>query len=119
MPSLTAGMRGNGGTLLLFAPALLAVALARQRLLHTALLAGLQVERVPLHFFDNVLLLHFPLEAAQGVLKGFPLLKPYLSHAGNTPLLFWLASGAIIGISGPKSRKFYTKSALSYRKIDI
>ena len=52
---------------LLFA-SLLAAALARQRFLHSLLLARLEVKGVTLHFLNNVLLLHFALEAAQGVL---------------------------------------------------
>lgn len=47
---------------------LLAAALARQCFLHALLLARLQVKRVPLDLFNNVLLLHFTLEPAQGVL---------------------------------------------------
>ena len=52
---------------LLFA-SFFAAALARQRFLYTLLLARLEVEGVTLHFLNYVLLLHFALEAAQGVL---------------------------------------------------
>src|ERR1043166_873906 len=55
-------------TRLLNLPAiLLPVSFAGKRLLSPELLARLQVERVPLDLFDDVFLLHFPLEAAKGV----------------------------------------------------
>jgi hypothetical protein len=73
--------------LLLFAAVLLAIAFTRKRLFDTPFLTRLQVVRVPLDLFDDVFLLHFPLEPAQSVLEGFTLLKPDLSHSGNTPLL--------------------------------
>jgi hypothetical protein len=47
---------------------LLPVSFASQRLLGSQLLTRLQVERVTLHFFDDVLLLDLPLEAPEGVL---------------------------------------------------
>jgi hypothetical protein len=53
-------------SILLFA-GLLTCALACQRFLHPLFLAGFQVKRVTLNFLDNVLLLHFPLEATQGI----------------------------------------------------
>ena len=46
---------------------LLPVPFASQRLLDPQFLARLQVEGVAFHFFDDVLLLHFSLEAAKGV----------------------------------------------------
>jgi hypothetical protein len=45
----------------------LACALACKRFLNPLFLAGFQVKRVTLYFFNDVLLLHFPLEATQGV----------------------------------------------------
>jgi len=70
--------------LVLFLARLLACSLASQRGLHTLLLAGLQVERVTLHFLNNVFLLYLPLETAQSVLEGLSLLKPNLCQT-NTP----------------------------------
>jgi hypothetical protein len=55
-------------SILLFA-CFLAGALACQRFLYPFLFAGFQVEGVPLYFFNDVLRLHFPLEAAQGVFQ--------------------------------------------------
>jgi hypothetical protein len=54
--------------LLLLLACFLACALARQCFLDPLFLAGFQVEGVTLDFLNDVLLLHFPLEAAQGVL---------------------------------------------------
>ena len=94
------------------APALLAISLARQGLLDAALLPWFQVERVALHFLDDVFLLHLPLEPAKGVLEGFPLLKPHFSHALNTPSPSQsLLRLVIIGIYLPKSSDFILFSA--------
>jgi len=68
-----------------FAPVLLAIALPGQGRLHPALLTRFQVVRVPLHFFDDVLLLDFPLEATQSILEGLALLKPHFSHLDPPP----------------------------------
>ncbi len=57
---------------------LLAIALARQCFLHTLLFTRLQVKRVAFDFLDNVFRLNLPLEAAQRILKGFPLLNSNL-----------------------------------------
>jgi hypothetical protein len=46
---------------------LLSSALSRQGLLYPALRTWLQVERVALHFFDDVFRLNLPLEATEGV----------------------------------------------------
>jgi hypothetical protein len=96
--------------LLWFAPVLLAVTLPGQGRLHPALLTRFQVVRVPLHFFDDVLLLNLPLEATQSVLEGLTILKPYFCHLKSTPLLlatkklslkiFQIALGAKIIIAG-------------------
>lgn len=61
--------------LLLFFPSLLPAALACQGFLDTLLFAGFQIERVALYFLNDVFLLHLPLETAQCVLEGFPLLQ--------------------------------------------
>ena len=52
-----------------------AVALARQRRFNAFLLARLQIESVPLDFFDDVLLQNLALEAPERVLKGFTILN--------------------------------------------
>src|ERR1700739_1416708 len=66
---------------------LLPVSFASQRLLGPELLTRLQVERVAFHLFDNVLLLDLTLEAPEGVLQSFALLKLYFSQTKNTSLL--------------------------------
>jgi len=62
------------GSLLRFFAALLPVSLASQRLLRPALLTGLQIEGVLLDLFDDVFLLHFALESAQGAFQSLTLL---------------------------------------------
>ena len=47
----------------------LAIAFARERRFHAALLARRHVEGVPFDFADNVFLLHFAFEPAQGAFK--------------------------------------------------
>src|SRR5204863_9494434 len=66
--------------LLGFAPHLLAVAFAGERLLGATLVARLQVERVLLDVLDDVFLLHFPLEASESAFDGFALLDLNFSH---------------------------------------
>ena len=39
---------------------------------------------MPLHFFNNVFLLHFPLEAPEGVFQGFTVLESYFCQTNNT-----------------------------------
>ena len=58
---------GPAVKLVLLFTSFFAAALARQRFLHSLLLAWLEVEGVSFHFLNNVLLLYFALEAAQGV----------------------------------------------------
>src|SRR5437868_1217532 len=53
---------------------LFAVTLASEGFFHPLFFAGFQVEGVAFDFLDNVLLLYFPLEAAQGILKSFAVL---------------------------------------------
>jgi len=62
------------GLILLFAR-FLAAAFARQRFFHPFLFTRLQIKRVTLYLFDDVLLLYLPLEAAKRVLEGFALLN--------------------------------------------
>ena len=60
--------------------ALLAVALACQRRFNPFFLARLQIESVPLDFFDNVLLKDLTLEAPERVLNCFTVLNVDLSQ---------------------------------------
>src|SRR5579885_1472778 len=63
-----------GSILILLFTSLFAIPLARQRLFHAALFARLQVKGVTLHFLDDVLLLYFPLKAAQRIFERFAFL---------------------------------------------
>jgi len=63
----------------------LPVSLAGKSGLNPFFFSRLQVERVALDLFDDVFLLHFPFEAAEGVFERFPLLEPYFSQLNNTP----------------------------------
>ena len=53
--------------LVLFFASFFAIPLASERLFHTALFTGLQVEGVTLDFLDDVLLLNLTLEPAQRI----------------------------------------------------
>jgi hypothetical protein len=70
--------------LLNFPAVLLPVSFTGQRLLGPELLTWLQVKRVPLDLFYNVLLLDFALEATKGVFQGFALLQLYFSQTRYT-----------------------------------
>jgi hypothetical protein len=74
----------TAGSVLLLAN-FLARALASERCFYAFLLAGLEVKRVALHFFDNVFLLHFALKAAQSILKGFTLLQSDFRQTDTPP----------------------------------
>ena len=63
----------------------LASAFSGQRGLYALLFTGFQVKGVALDFFDNVLLLHFALEAAQRVFEGFTLLQPNFRQRDTPP----------------------------------
>jgi hypothetical protein len=67
-----------------FPATLLPVPFARQRLFDAQFFARLQVEGVPLDFFNDVFLLHLTLEASEGVLQGFTLLESDFSQSENT-----------------------------------
>jgi hypothetical protein len=71
--------------LLLLFPYLFACTLTGQRGLHAFFLAGFEVERVALHLFNNVFLLHFALKAAQGIFKRFALLQSYFRQTDTPP----------------------------------
>jgi hypothetical protein len=56
-------------------------ALSRQRFFYSALRTWLQVERVTLYFFDDVLGLNLALEPTQGILDGLTLLQSNFCHS--------------------------------------
>ena len=95
-PTWTRGKRegaaaGNGsGPLLLLVllfSCLLATALPRQCFLDALLLTRLQVKGVTLDLLDDVFLLHFSFEAAQGILERFALLESDFCQLDHTPKL--------------------------------
>jgi len=73
--------------LILFLAGFLARPFPGQRGFDALLLARLQIEGVSLDLFDDVLLLHFALEAAKSVLEGFALLQPNFGQTRYTPRL--------------------------------
>jgi len=62
------------------APHLFAAPLAGQRLLHPALFSRLQIVGMFLNFFDDIFLLNFALEAAQGVFERLAFLESYFGQ---------------------------------------
>src|SRR5262245_60291381 len=74
----------RGRVLLQLPPELLSIALPRQRLLGSPLVAGFQIEGMLLDILDDVFLLDLPLEPAESALDRLALLNLYFSHA-NTP----------------------------------
>jgi hypothetical protein len=75
---------GYGAKLILLLTDLLAITLASERFFYALLFAGFQIKRVTLHFLDNVFRLHFALEAAQSIFKGFALLYSNLCQEKYT-----------------------------------
>ena len=71
--------------LILLFPDFFAGALASQRSFHALFFAWFQVEGVALDLFDNVFLLYFPLETAQGVFERFTLLQPNFRQIDTPP----------------------------------
>jgi hypothetical protein len=71
--------------LFLLFPDLLACALPSKRSFHAFFLAGFQIKGVALDLFNNVFLLHFALEAAQGVLKRLTLLQSNFRQTDTPP----------------------------------
>ena len=63
-PPGSGGLRG----LILFLASLFTAALTSQGFFNTLLVAGLQIEGMTLHFFDDVFRLNLALEAAEGIL---------------------------------------------------
>ncbi len=82
--SLRAELAGSGpdaavGLVLLFT-GLLAVTFPRQGLLYALLFTWFQVERVPLHFLDDVFRLHFALETTESILERLAFLNTNFSQ---------------------------------------
>jgi hypothetical protein len=63
-----------------FPATFLPVTFTCQCLLHSKLLTRFQVEGMPLDFFNDVFLLHLPLEPPEGVFQGFTVLESYFSQ---------------------------------------
>src|SRR5579875_849310 len=95
------------GRLILLLANFLAIALACKGFLDAALFAWLQVEGVTLDLFDDVLGLHFALEAAQGVLERFPFLntnlcqKKYTSKPASMAVFKHTAARALLNTFSP------------------
>jgi hypothetical protein len=66
--------------LLDFPATFLPVPFARQRLFDPQFFARLQIERMPLDFFNDVLLLHLAFETSEGVFQGFTILESDFSQ---------------------------------------
>jgi hypothetical protein len=71
--------------LVLFFACFLSGALTSQRSFYTLFFAGLQVKGVPFYLLDDVFLLHLAFEAAESVLEGLSLLKPYFCQNYTPP----------------------------------
>lgn len=71
-------------SLVCFLTSLFSVPLASEGFLDAAFFAGLQVEAVTLHFLDDVLGLHFALEAPECILKRLAFLHANLCQS-DTP----------------------------------
>jgi hypothetical protein len=89
--------------LFLFLTCFFAAALACQRFFNALLFARLQVERVTLHFLDNVFLLHLAFEAAQSVFEGFALLNSDFRQTLHTPKLVLFGPCSYCKVSKAKS----------------
>jgi hypothetical protein len=71
--------------LILFLAHFLASPLTSERGFHAFLLTGFQVKGVALDLFDNVFLLHFALETAEGIFERFALLQSYFRQTDTPP----------------------------------
>ena len=67
-----------------FPATLLPVPFAGERLLHPFLFTRLQIEGMPFDFFNDVFLLHLPLEAPERVLQSFTFLEPDFRQSNYT-----------------------------------
>jgi len=78
-------LKPGSKTLVLFLTRFLAATLSSQRFFYSLSLAGLQVKRVTLYFFNNVLSLYLPFEPSQRVFEGFTLLKSNFRQRTTPP----------------------------------
>ena len=78
-------LKPGSKTLVLFLTRFLAAALSSQRFFYSLSLAGLQVKRVTLYFFNYVLSLYLPLEPSQRIFEGFTLLKSNFRQRTTPP----------------------------------
>jgi hypothetical protein len=72
-------------SLILFLARFLSTALAGQRFFYSLPLAGFQVKRVTLYFFNDVLGLYLTLESPQRVFEGLTLLKSNFCQLTTPP----------------------------------
>ncbi len=115
------------GCLVLLFTSLLAIPLACQRFLHTALFARFQVEGVTFHFLNDVFLLNLAFKPAQRIFKRLAFLnanlrqknytsKPthdgQLSEYRNPALIFHKGQGVGFPLAGVKSRRGLCETAL-------
>ena len=84
IPEVRRRASSRAGQLILLATLLLAQSLPRKRFFSPAFLARLHIEAMFLDFLNDVFLLHFPLKAAESVLKRLTLLNHYFCQ-GNSP----------------------------------
>ena len=68
-------------------PGLFAGSFPRQGRFDSLFLSWLQIKGMLFDFFNDVLLLHLSLEAAEGTLERFSLLKSNFGQTINTPIL--------------------------------
>src|SRR6266436_9905534 len=72
-------------SLVLFLACFLAAALASQRFFYSLSLAGLQVKRMTLYFFNDVFSLYLSLKPPKRVFEGFTLLKSNFRQRTTPP----------------------------------
>src|SRR6266852_1427795 len=77
---------GRAGALLDILAPLLAVPLTCERFLRALLFSGLQIERVPLDLFDDVFLLHLPLEPSKSAFQSLAVLNGNFRQKLTPPL---------------------------------
>ena len=82
-----------GNRLFGIAPHLLAAPLAGQSLFHPALFPRFQIVGMFLNFFDDIFLLNFALETAQGVLQRLAFLESYFRQYTHPLALLDFAVG--------------------------
>jgi hypothetical protein len=68
-----------------FPATLFPVPLPCKSLLNAQLLTRLQIEGMPLYFFNDVFLLHLALKASKGVFQGFTVLESNFSQLKTPP----------------------------------